>query len=599
MRLNGSMLNGAALNGSGALRTPQQAVAGFAYVWSLRVRVGGEDVTASLVGSVDIDREEGAAGLASFTLHVPTAITPTDWRGRTVSIDYLSEGADGHLDLRRFTGRVILPSWDPRQRLLTCECSDLRQQRVEALSVAEVDALVQGDWSPDLFDSLEGRSHWDYAEERLSTRPASLDCSPSGDLRTTSWYAAPVAHFVFGPGTTLDDSIQVELADLDSLTNVVEIDYSYRYSRRWQANQTHSWVHPDMSGLSGIPGWCVLATRPPTELPDRDMVKSALSAIGQTMLSSSGFQPLPPTGSGVYCDPPFGFTNSFYPNLLLGFSVVGARRWTQTVTERYRLRLEATASVAQAGELLARVSLGFAVESAAADAWESTPFGVDTPRQVVSGAAPDWEQGGGFGGSAADDGAPGSYDEGDTTRRELAARCLLQRAQAQILAAHRATSVSFAVPTSLCAGIDLVHTVRLDDQGVRAQGKVRRRVDRFDLASGMALTTLTLAIMRGGGEAGDPLLLPPIDTTPAESGGGFGIGGSLPTQIGGQPDSPPHDPDTLGFSGNMSEPYAGSETYPRDIRLAARDIPADRRDERVAEVSATYRIAIPDDLLEL
>jgi len=283
MQLNGSMLNGAALNGSGLTRTPQQAVAGFAYVWGLRVLVGGEDVTASLVGTVEIDREEGAAGLASFVLHMPASITPTDWRGRTVSIDYLSEGAGGSLDARRFTGRIILPSWDPRQRLLTCECSDLRQQRVEAMSVSEIDALVQGDWSVDVFDPLEGRSHWDYAEERMSTRPASLDCSPTSVLRTASWYAEPVAHFLFGPGTTLDDSIQVDLADLDTLTNVVEIEYSYRFSRCWQGNQTHNWVHPDMSGLSGIQGWCVLAAKPSTELPDRDMVESALSAIGQTL----------------------------------------------------------------------------------------------------------------------------------------------------------------------------------------------------------------------------------------------------------------------------------------------------------------------------
>jgi len=123
------------------------------------------------------------------------------------------------------------------------------------------------------------------------------------------------------------------------------------------------------------------------------------------------------------------------------------------------------------------------------------------------------------------------------------------------------------------------------------------------LASGAAVTTLTLAVMRGGGDAGDPLVLPPSVTTPADSGDGFGpdglIASGLPTQIGGKPDSPAHDPEKLGFSGNMDEPYPGSETYPRDIKLAAREIPVDRRDELVAEVAATYSIAIPDDLLEL
>lgn len=601
MRLNGSPLNGAALNGAGVTRAPQQAVAGFAYAWGVRLLVGGDDLSARLVGVLEVDREEGAAGLATFALHVPAAITPTEWRGRTVSIDYLSQSANGSLDVRRFTGRIVLPSWDPRQRLLTCECSDLRQQRVEAMSLAEVDALVQGDWSPDLFDAIDGRSHWDYAEERLSTRPASLDCAPSGALRTTSWYAEPVAHFVFGPGTTLDDSVQVDLADLDTLTNVVEIEYSYRFARRWQENQSHSWSHPDTEGLSGIQGWCVLMTRPSTELPDRDMVKSALSGIGQTLLGSSIWRPVPPSGSGVYCDPPFGWVNSYYPNLLIGFSVVGARRWTQAVTEKYVLRLEASASVAQAGEVVARDSLGFEVESEQADAWESTPFGADAPRKAVGGISTevDWEQGAGFGTGGADDGVPGHIDDDDDARRELAARCLLRRAQTDILAAHRSTSVSFEVPTSLCAGIDLVHTVRLEDQGVRAQGKVRRLVDRFDLGTGLAVTTIALAIMRGGGEVSDPLVLPPLSTAPAEAGGGVSLGGSLPTQLGGKLSSPPFDDEKLGFRGNYKETDSGAEMYPRDVKLAAREIAAAKRDEHVAEASATYRVAIPDDLLEL
>uniref|UniRef100_UPI00197E93C3 hypothetical protein n=1 Tax=Pseudomonas viridiflava TaxID=33069 RepID=UPI00197E93C3 len=52
----------------------------------------------------------------------------------------------------------------------------------------------------DVFAPVEGRSHWDYALELLSTMSASLDVSPSGELRLTSWFATAPA-FVFGPGT--------------------------------------------------------------------------------------------------------------------------------------------------------------------------------------------------------------------------------------------------------------------------------------------------------------------------------------------------------------------------------------------------------------
>ncbi|MOA43265.1 hypothetical protein D3C78_1654010 [compost metagenome] len=104
--------------------------------------------------------------------------------------------------------------------------------------------------------------------------------------------------------------------------------------------------------------------------------------------------------------------------------------------------------------------------------------------------------------------------------------------------------------------------------------------------------------MRGGGEVGDPLILPAAAIDPPEGGGGVGTGG-LPTQIGGRVDSPPHDPDKLGFSGNLGSPAAGAEMYPRDLKLASREITAEKRDELVAEAAATYRLAIPNDLLEL
>lgn len=599
MQLNGSMLNGAALDGSSGARTPVLAVAGQAYVWAVRLLVGGVDMSANLVGVVEVDREEGAAGLATFSLHVAQAVSPADWIGRPVSIDYLSTSSSGNLDTRRFTGRVTLPSWAAQQRILTCECSDQLQQRVEAMAQADIDALLPSSWSVDVFDPLEGRSRWDYAGERLATRPASLDCSPHGALRLTSWYADPVAHFVFGSGTTLDESVDIELADLSRQTNVVEIEYSYRFSRLWQLNEDYSWAHPNLGGFTGEQGFC-LWRGDSTELPDIEMIMSAASAGGQAMLSTATYQRLPLTG--VYCDPPAAWVNT-YPDLLLAAAWTGARRWVQPVTETYSLRLEADSSVAQSGEIVSRESHGFSIDSEAAAAWESTPFGMATPQEVanvVGGTGPSWSDGSGFGTGAPDDGVHGFADHGDSVRRAAAAQCLFDRAVASIVAAHRATTVSFAVPTSLCTGVDLVHTARLEDQGVRAQGKVRRIVDRLDLRTGAALTTLSIAVMRGGGTASDPLALPSAPIQPPAEGSGFGVAG-LPTQLGGRSTSPPYDPDLLGFSGNYStvDNNVGQERYPRRMKIAAQEIAAELRDELVAKAQATYRLAIPNDLLEL
>src|SRR5690606_31786414 len=102
------------------------------------------------------------------------------------------------------------------------------------------------------------------------------------------------------------------------------------------------------------------------------------------------------------------------------------------------------------------------------------------------------------------DGSTGSQDLMDEGRRSAALRCMLHSGQTEIVAAHRATTVSWAVPTSLALGVDLRHTLSLDDQGARAIGKCRRIIDGFNLASGEAVTTLSIAIMRGGGSS-DPL----------------------------------------------------------------------------------------------
>src|SRR5690606_2794495 len=99
------------------------------------------------------------------------------------------------------------------ERTLSYTCSDQSQEQVEALSAAQVDALVGGQWSVDVFQPVEGRSHWDYALERMGTRTASLECDAYGVPRVTSWYAKPVADFMFGPGSTEYDTVSVSFSE--------------------------------------------------------------------------------------------------------------------------------------------------------------------------------------------------------------------------------------------------------------------------------------------------------------------------------------------------------------------------------------------------
>ncbi|OEO24069.1 hypothetical protein AX279_19760 [Pseudomonas sp. J237] len=566
--INGSPINGGPINGIAAqsIAPPAPITAGYAFVWALRLTVDGVDMTASLTGSVTVDREEGAAGTASFTLHLATGtVVPDSWRGKVVTIDYLSTAAGVTTEVRRYTGRISDPTYSLTLRLLECQCSDQLQQRVEALSVASVDSLIGGYWSDDVFEPVEGRSRWDYAQERLASLPYSLECSAYGDLRTTTWFAKEPA-FVFGAGTTIYDSMSVDLADLSSLINKVEIDAEYRFQRLRQRNEQYSWIIPG-AVTGGFCNWRIDST----ELPDVDMIVSAVEGVGYTMLDAS-YGRLPgdsvdPCGNGIAW-------NNEYHDLLLSAGWKGAMRWAQSVTEQYAFTLVAEASVTASGEQISRDRVSVEVESEKGETWETEEF---------------------------TDGVSGHEDVRDEERRQAALKCMLHQAQTQIYEAHRTTTVSWTAPTSMVMDIDLVHTLKVDDQSVLAQGKCVRIADTFDLDAGLATTALSIAVMRGGGDVTDPLILPPYSTEPQpDPDGASPYPGGLPNQIGGKGGVPPYDEERYGFSGNYSvSDIADPVKYPRRFKSPSPEIGEELRDELEVPIAATYRVAIPNDLLEL
>ena len=561
MLINGSPINGALINGatgSVAAPEPEYVVAGISYRWRLRVTVGGVDLSDQVLGVTDTDREGGAAGVGGLELYLPPGpVVPSDWVGRSVTLDFIWTTEGVTHEERRYTGQILAPSWDAANRILACELSDNLQQRVEALSVAEIDALTGGFWSPDVFEPVEGRSRWDYALERMSTRTASLDCSPTGELRVSSWYAMATPHYVFGPGTTLDGSVSLQLPDLSRLTNQVVIEADYRYTRLRQRNEYWEWIG------GGFCGWYFPDSK---ELPTIEMVQEAVASSGSQLLAMPNWDILPPSAEDP-CNTGVPWVNTF-TNLLLGATFGTARRWAQAVTERYSLTVQVPTSIAQAGAVVARVGGAFEVESTQAEAWGSEPF---------------------------DSGLSGHTDERDEARRQAFFAVLLRQALAQLVDAHRATRISLSLPTPMAAGIDLTHTLQLDDQGVAAQGRVTRVRDTYDHAGGTAITTLEVAVMRGGGTVTDALV-PPASVDEPQPDPGWTYT-SLPTQLGKRPESPPYDDALPGFAGNYS--VGVGEEYPRRFDLPAGEIPAEQRDELPVTIEATYQVAIPNDLLEL
>ncbi|MBN7822686.1 hypothetical protein, partial [Bowmanella yangjiangensis] len=186
--------------------------------------------------------------------------------------------------------------------------------------------------------------------------------------------------------------------------------------------------------------------------------------------------------------------------------------------------------------------------------------------------------------------------------RVAALQTLLRGGAVQLLDAHRGTTLSWQTPTDLALGVDLVHTVRIEDKAL-AQGKCRRIQDRFDLGAGTAITTISVAISRGGGD-GDALVTParPDTSLPPITGAAIlatQLGGRLNDPITGVP-IPPYDDTRLGFSGNWDvADDLTAEQFPRRFKVESTEISETYRDERIGEASVHYRVAIPTDLLEL
>lgn len=598
MLLGNDLLGGAPLGslpGSGDVPEPIVVGGDNAIQWVSRVIVAGVDWSARVTGETSVLAAEGGARVAQFTLCLPPGpVLPLEWRKRAVTIDYIDNLGDSRL----FTGRIVDPVWNRTDRTLSCTCSDQLQEVVEALPVEQVDSLTGGLWSEDVFEPVEGRSHWDYAQERMGTRTASLECDAYGVPRVSSWYAKATADYVFGEGATVYDTVVVGFSEDVRQTNRVMIEAGYRFRRLWQQNQSYGWMHPETEGFSGEAGFCAWFNDT-TELPTVEMVVNACASAGQQLLGGGNFYYTMPRG--VWCDPPIGWANS-ETDQLLGFSVNVARRWVQAVTEKYTLDVRADAAIAAYGETVQRDSVTIDVESDRADRWESTPFGVRTAAEPVGGIANTVQstevEGGSAPGRPADNGVHGFVDVRDEERRQRGLLVMLNQAVADIISEHRGTSVVWDVPAGWVHGIDLPHTARADDQGVLAQGKIQRLHWRLDHLGGEAMCGVSLALMRadGEGDVSDPLTAPDGSSDPQPEDPGESPGG-LPTQLGGRGEEYVEEVD--GFAGNWSVGDGTGEQFPRRFQVTASEVPAEQRDEHVVDIAATYRVAIPNDLLEL
>ena len=139
--------------------------------------------------------------------------------------------------------------------------------------------------------------------------------------------------------------------------------------------------------------------------------------------------------------------------------------------------------------------------------------------------------------------------------------------------------------------LDPAHLFRLTDQ----------RTPFADRYGGWYVTGQTGAMPHRGNvtlDPSDPLTLPPPPNSDVTGEAPQLI--QLPTQLRGR-GLMTYDDELDGFAGNYDELDIGSppDAFPRRHQVTAPEVPAEHRDEFTAETARTYRVLVPNDLLEL
>jgi alpha-tubulin suppressor-like RCC1 family protein len=444
-------------------------------VWRARVMLGGVDITARVLGLIRVDAEEGAARIAEFAM-LPAAgvVDPTDWTGVAVHIDFLRVIGGVEVPARLFTGLVDLAEFDAVARSVAFTCTDDLQNRVSALTRAEIDALVGGRFHVGAQGEIDER--WAYAQARLESRPASLDAGPQSGLRVTDWDGLAVWR-AFTADDILDATPTIALPRRSSLVNQVDVAYEYRYSRCRERRGSIAWSGTILGTQALAAGY---------QSPTVEAVRSAVEVTGWHIASAAytlGWEYIKAGApSGETEDGDWWIVGTAGACATLTARIV--LRYAQPVTEVYTLTVSAPNSLAANGRV-AKPLRGALASEWDAQNWESD-YTVTTP-----------------------DASGGDVDYGGAQTRAESDACiqtLVAMAQTTILASHRQGRVSFSVPCLPEA--DLTQAAEIDTAVIAATGKIARVEHELNAEAGSATTRLTLAL---SGIAAGGILASPSD----------------------------------------------------------------------------------------
>ncbi|MCP3849775.1 MAG: hypothetical protein GY694_05995, partial [Gammaproteobacteria bacterium] len=202
-------------------------------ITATQVFIDSVDQTANLTGIVQIDIEEDAARIATFTLVPNAGLTDlVGWVGKSVVI---KSNIDSNIKTE-FTGIIDTPNYNIETGLTAFSCTDNLQEYFETKTKDEIDTIITAYWSEASFNDSEG---WEYAQERLSTIPSSLDMDELNNIRVTVWDAKATEDYLFTDADYIYGSLNSEsIASRRNIINAVDLSVEYRYQRLKERQMT-------------------------------------------------------------------------------------------------------------------------------------------------------------------------------------------------------------------------------------------------------------------------------------------------------------------------------------------------------------------------
>lgn len=559
--------------------------------WDAVITLAGNIIpTEQIHGMISVDRTEGQAALAQFTIIPPLGEQALQYyQGKPVTIDVLTESGTRRI----YTGLVDIPEVDLIERKITFKCTDRRTELINSQLGGVVGSI--GYYSPLIFQDVKDTA--DQLEKRLSTTPQSVDFDVFGNYTLTSWFPKSVADFTLDDSDVYYSRPRIEIQSRARITNKVDISFQYRYSRLHHHQRLFSWTAPMASNI-------MLLLQYSQSMTFRSMVAGAATSAGWPIKGAIAYTPIWPSGwYGGIAWSTVSFTGGTFPKVdafgdpvldsdgnqvmesritggtdygplyCMGAQWTATTRWAQTVTENFTLSVAASQSVAQFGE----------IETA-----ETYSVQDDFDPSI-------WENYVAYN----DLGLGNNYFiKQDTNRNAVvgAMAVALNKARTTILSTHRDTRV--IVSTFLWPEVDLKHTVRVDTDVVEAKGKVYSVNHSLNIGTGEAVTTTTLALFKATGSSSNSSFSAPpapgqtvtYPTDPVILGNHFGQ----------DPASTTGSENWTGMIGNSRpSPLAARTSFQEQFVVKVPAIPDTLRQEQSLSVGGSYNVQIPDDELDV